>query len=142
MGKKKGVLSAGNFMIPVSSVSNVLSNIPPITSNIQQPVVGVPSINLPNPTQMGGVDPFSQMIMMLNTNPYLVAIFMLVLNLGGRFLALELTKKQELFLQQAWIRPLIFFTVIFVATRNLVVAFWVTLFFFFALLYDTKLVRS
>jgi hypothetical protein len=133
MGKKKTdsrVLSAGNFMIPVSSVPtvqsavNVVSQSPP-TSNI--------NLSMNPALQMGGVDPFSQMIMMLNTNPYLVAIFMLVLNLGGRFLALELTKKQELFLQQAWIRPLIFFTVIFVATRNLVVAFWVTLLFFFVI---------
>ena len=58
-------------------------------------------------------------------------MFMLLLNLGGRFLSLELTKKQEAFLQAPWIRPVIFFTVVFIATRNLVVAFWVTLLFFF-----------
>ena len=56
---------------------------------------------------------------------------MLLLNLGGRFLSFELTKKQEAFLQAAWVRPMIFFTVIFMATRNVVVAFWVTLLFFF-----------
>ena len=80
---------------------------------------------------MGGTDPISQVILSLNSNPYLIGMFMLLLNLGGRFLSLELTKKQEAFLQQPWIRPFIFFTVIFIATRNLVVAFWVTLFFFF-----------
>ena len=58
---------------------------------------------------------------------------MLLLNLGGRFLSLELTKKQEAFLQAPWIRPLLFFTVIFIATRNLVVAFWVTILFFFVI---------
>ena len=57
----------------------------------------------------------------------------LLWNLGGRFLSLELTKKQEAFLQGTWIRPFIFFTVIFVATRNLVAAFWVTLLFFFVI---------
>ena len=80
--------------------------------------------------QAGGVDPISQIIMSLNSNPYLVGSMILLLNLGGRFLSLELTKKQEQFLQQAWIRPLIFFTVIFIATRNLVVALWVTIVFF------------
>lgn len=58
---------------------------------------------------------------------------MLLLNLGGRFLSLELTKKQEAFLQAPWVRPVIFFTVIFIATRNIVAAFWVTLLFFFVI---------
>jgi len=77
------------------------------------------------------MDPVSGMIMWLNTNPYLIGMLMLLLNLGGRFLSLELTKKQEAFLQAAWVRPAIFFTVIFISTRNLVAAFWVTLLFFF-----------
>lgn len=77
------------------------------------------------------MDPLSAGILWINTNPYIIGMFMLLLNLGGRFLALELTKKQEAFLQAAWVRPFIFFTVIFIATRNIVAAFWVTLFFFF-----------
>lgn len=56
---------------------------------------------------------------------------MLVLNLGGRFLSMELTKKQEEFLAAPWIRPALFFTVVFIATRNIAAAFWVTLLFFF-----------
>jgi hypothetical protein len=87
----------------------------------------------PLPPMVGGMDPISNTIMWLNTNPYLVGTLMLLLNLGGRFLSLELTKKQEAFLQAAWVRPAIFFTVIFVATRNLVVAFWITLMFFFVI---------
>jgi hypothetical protein len=69
--------------------------------------------------------------MHLNQNPFVIGSFMLLLNLGGRFLALELTKKQEEFLQAPWIRPIIFFTVVFIATRNVAVAFWVSLIFFF-----------
>ena len=75
------------------------------------------------------MDGFSQLIMALNGNPYVIGVFMLFLNLGGRFLALELTKKQEEFMQQRWVRPLLFFTVIFIATRNLAAAFWITLLF-------------
>jgi hypothetical protein len=86
-----------------------------------QPIVG------------GALDPLSSAILMVNSNPYIVGLFMLLLNLGGRFLSLELTKKQEAFLQAPWIRPLLFFTVIFIATRNLVVAFWVTILFFFVI---------
>jgi hypothetical protein len=83
------------------------------------------------PTVGGALDPLSSAILMVNSNPYIIGLFMLLLNLGGRFLSLELTKKQEAFLQAPWIRPLLFFTVIFIATRNIAVAFWVTLLFFF-----------
>lgn len=76
------------------------------------------------------MDTLSVLIHSLNSNPYLVGMFMLLLNLGGRFLAMELTPKQEQFLQQRWLRPFLFFIVIFVATRNLAVAFWISLFLF------------
>ena len=85
------------------------------------------------PLQMGGVDPVSAAIMTVNANPFVIGVFMLLLNLGGRFLTLELTKKQEAFLQAPWVRPLIFFTVVFIATRNLAAAFWVSLLFFFVI---------
>ncbi len=85
------------------------------------------------PTVGGSLDPLSSAILMVNSNPYIIGLFMLLLNLGGRFLSLELTKKQEAFLQAPWIRPLLFFTVIFIATRNMVVAFWVTILFFFVI---------
>jgi hypothetical protein len=81
----------------------------------------------------GQMDPLSIIISTLNTNPYFIGMLMLLLNLGGRFLSMELTQKQEEFLQQRWLRPLIFFTVIFVATRNLAVAFWMTLALFILL---------
>ena len=60
-------------------------------------------------------------------------IFMILMNLGGRFLSLELTKKQEAMFQSPLIRPLIFFTVVFMATRNIVAAFWITLLLFFVI---------
>ena len=127
MGKKKNVLTAGNFLIPVSASQNVSS----ASNQAIQHGVAMNAAISSSQSQFGGVDPLSQAILTLNANPYLIGIFMLVLNLGGRFLTLELTKKQEAFLQQPWLRPLVFFTVIFIATRNLAVAFWVSLFFFF-----------
>ncbi len=109
-------------MVPVSSTAP------------QQPVPVAPApVPMLPPQQTGGLDPLSATILQMNTNPYLIGMFMLLLNLGGRFLSLELTKKQESFLQSPWLRPLLFFTVIFIATRNLVAAFWVTLLFFFVI---------
>ena len=92
-----------------------------------------PPAAVPAPMVGGSFDPLSAGIVWINTNPYIIGMFMLLLNLGGRFLSLELTKKQEAFLQAPWVRPLIFFTVIFIATRNIVAAFWVTLLFFFVI---------
>jgi hypothetical protein len=47
---------------------------------------------------------------------------MLLLNLGGRFLSLEISKEQEKFLSQPLVRRFFLFAVLFVATRNVVIA--------------------
>lgn len=53
---------------------------------------------------------------------------MLLLNLGGRFIGMEVSKEQEKFFQQPWVRRALLFTVLFVATRNVIVALIMTLF--------------
>ncbi len=135
-------------MIPVSRMAptaggnppggNSPAPLPPPMPAAPMPTAPPPTPGMPYPLQMsplaaqgGSLDPLSVMIMTLNANPYMIGTLMLVLNLGGRFLSLELTKKQEAFLQAAWVRPFIFFTLIFIATRNIVAAFWVTIVFFF-----------
>lgn len=147
MPREKWADAAKEWMRPVSrmregSAGGSLNMQMPVSAPAPAPVTAAATASAPAPygapaafgaaPQNGGAfDPISYTIMALNSNPYLIGILMLLLNLGGRFLSLELTKKQEAFLQTPWIRPLIFFTVIFVATRNLVAAFWVTLLFFF-----------
>jgi len=119
-------MSAG-WMIPVSHTAPT-----PVFPQPNMPPT-VPAVAPTMPMQSGGIDPLSAAIMTLNTNPYIIGMFMILMNLGGRFLSLELTKKQEATLQSSWIRPLIFFTVVFMATRNVVVAFWITLLLFFVI---------
>lgn len=127
---KKGMLAGApastNWMIPVSTTAPP----PPIPAAPPGSVPQGPPPFMQNPAQVGAADPLSSTIMLVNTNPYIIGLFMLLLNLGGRFLALELTKKQEEFLQSRWLRPFLFFTVIFIATRNLTAAFYVTMLFF------------
>lgn len=72
------------------------------------------------------ISPLDNFLQIFNTNPYFIGIMMLILNLGGRFISLEVTKKQEQFLQLPWVRRILIFTVLFVATRNIWVAFWAT----------------
>lgn len=52
---------------------------------------------------------------------------MLLLNLGGRHLPTALTPEQDKFFQNPWIRRGLLFVVIFVATRNVLTAFWLSL---------------
>jgi len=74
-----------------------------------------------------------QAITMASANPYIIGSFYLLMNLGGRYLSLELTKKQEAFLQWPYLRPILLFSVLFIATRNFVVAAVGTLVVFFIL---------
>ena len=78
-------------------------------------------------TAMAPINPIDGFLQIFNSNPYFIGIMMLILNLGGRFISLEVTKKQEQFLQLPWVRRGLIFTVLFVATRNIWVAFWATL---------------
>jgi hypothetical protein len=63
----------------------------------------------------------------INSNPFFIGSMMLLLNFGGRFLAMEMSKGQEQFFQNSWVRRGLIFTIIFVGTRNIVVAFWMSL---------------
>ncbi len=73
------------------------------------------------------LNPIEALLLGFNTNPYFIGLMMLLLNLGGRFLAMEITKEQEKFFQNPWFRRVLIFVVIFVATRNVFVAFWMAL---------------
>lgn len=83
-----------------------------------------------NPVKMDGgaiINPIDVIIGSINSSPYFIGLMMLCLNLGGRFIALEVTKAQEQFLQNPWVRRSLIFAMIFMGTRNVLVAFWMTL---------------
>ena len=74
------------------------------------------------------INPLEQAFMAINTNPYFIGLMMLLLNLGGRFLGMEISKEQEKLFQNPWVRRALVFTVLFVATRNVFVAAIMTIF--------------
>jgi hypothetical protein len=76
---------------------------------------------------IGPMNPIEGLLNSLNTNSYLIGVSMLMLNLGGRHLATGLTPEQDKFFQNPWIRRGLLFVVIFVATRNIFTALWLTL---------------
>ena len=71
--------------------------------------------------------PLDLAIASINSNPFFIGAMMLMLNFGGRFLAMEMSKGQEQFFQNTWVRRGLIFTIIFVGTRNILVAFWMSL---------------
>jgi len=87
--------------------------------------MSLPPPPAPMPT-MGPVNPIESLIMGLNTNTYLIGMSMILLNLGGRHLALGLTPEQDRFFQNTWMRRAMLFVVIFVATRNVFTALWLS----------------
>lgn len=86
------------------------------------------------PKQQGGMVPLpasmADSLLMsvhaINMNPYVLGLAYILLNLGGRFMVLSVTPGQEAFLQNIVFRPLLLFAIMFIGTRNLVVAFWLT----------------
>jgi len=72
------------------------------------------------------MNPIEVIFSTLNTNTYFIGLMMLILNLGGRHLATSLTVEQDRFLQNPWVRRLLLFVVVFVATRNVFTAFWLS----------------
>ena len=83
---------------------------------------------MPPPILAGGpINPVEMMINGLNTNPYLIGLSMIIMNLGGRHLAGGLTPEQDKIFQHPWVRRTLLFVVIFVATRNIFTALWLSI---------------
>lgn len=72
-------------------------------------------------------NPLDVFFNIFNTNPYFIGLMMVVLNLGGKFLSLEITKGQEYIFQLPLFRKFIIFVVLFISTRNLWVALTLSL---------------
>ena len=73
------------------------------------------------------MNPIEGFFATLNTNTYFIGMMMLILNLGGRFIPMEISKGQEMFLQHPWVRRGLILVAIFIATRNLAISFWLTI---------------
>jgi hypothetical protein len=67
------------------------------------------------------------MIELINSSPYFIAFTMLMMNLGGKFLVLEIPPYIESLFQNPIYRKLIFFCIFFMATRDIRIAFFLTL---------------
>lgn len=62
----------------------------------------------------------------LNQSKYFTGIMMLILNLGSKYITMELSESQEELLRNKVIRRFLVFTVLFVATRDIYVSLILT----------------
>lgn len=78
------------------------------------------------PATFAAINPLEQLFNSFNTNPYFIGVMMILLNLGGRFISMEISKEQEKVFTHPYVRRALIFTVLFVATRNVFVALIMT----------------
>jgi len=85
------------------------------------------SFSGPPPAMSAPSGPFEATLTKIASSPYSLAVAIFLINLGGRFLPLEISKEQEKFLNQPWFRRTIIFVIFFLATRNFITAAWMAL---------------
>jgi hypothetical protein len=81
----------------------------------------------PTPSMAPPSGPFEATLGKISSSPYTLAAAIFLLNVGGRFLPMEITREQEQFMNQPWFRRIIIFIIFFVATRNIIIAGWLSL---------------
>ena len=62
----------------------------------------------------------------LNNNRYFAGIIMLLLNLGSKYISMELSQTHESFLGSKIVRRLLIFTIAFTATRDIMISIVLT----------------
>lgn len=77
---------------------------------------------------------------LINNNPFLIAIFMILMNLSSKHLVKEVPESWDKLFENAVIRKLIIFAIAFTATRNFWYSIIITLLFiiFFRFLLNEK----
>lgn len=59
------------------------------------------------------------MSQMMGSSPIVAGCVMLLMNLGGKYVVMEIPKGMDAFFSHPWIRKLTIFAIAFMATRNL-----------------------
>jgi len=65
----------------------------------------------------------------VNTNPYFAGLMMILLNIGSKYVVMEISDTQEQFLSNVIVRRLLVFTIFFIGTRDIYISFIMTAIF-------------
>ena len=75
---------------------------------------------------MNLIDYFQDQTDILNENKYFIGLMMIMVNIGSRFIIDELNEEHRNFIKNSYFRRIVIFAVIFMATRDIIIAFVVT----------------
>lgn len=67
--------------------------------------------------------------MIINNSKIFAACAMIMMNIGGKYIQMDLPKSLDTIFQNIWMRRLVIFAIAFVATRDVRTAFFITLLF-------------
>ncbi len=66
---------------------------------------------------------------LLNNNKLFTGCVMIIMNVGGRYIATDLPSNMDKIFANIWVRRLVVFCVAFIATRDIRIAIFITLMF-------------
>lgn len=69
---------------------------------------------------------FFSNISSVNDSKYFAGIMMIILNIGGKYVTVSLSKNQEMYLKSYIFRQLFIFTIAWIATRDIIVSIILT----------------
>jgi len=65
----------------------------------------------------------------INSSQYFFGLMMIILNLGSRYISLDLTSNQEKLLSSLLMRKITLFSIVFMATRDFIISIILTIIF-------------
>tara|TARA_B110000211_G_scaffold73418_2_gene85343 strand:+ start:7632 stop:8006 length:375 start_codon:yes stop_codon:yes gene_type:complete len=69
---------------------------------------------------------FNNIILGINSNKYIYAISMILMNMGARYIDIDLNEVHIKFLSSTLIRRILIFTIAFIATRDIIASLIIT----------------
>ncbi len=72
---------------------------------------------------------FYRLISVLNDNKFFAGLLMLIMNIGSKYISIELSKTQENYIKYSLGRQIIIFSILWVGTRDIVISLILTILF-------------
>ena len=72
------------------------------------------------------IDVFRELIKTLNSSKFFIGIMMIVLNIGSKYIEIDLGKNHKQLLNNKIMRRILIFTIVFIATKDILISLIVT----------------
>jgi len=72
------------------------------------------------------IDVFNELVKTLNSSNFFIGIMMIILNIGSKYIEIDLGKNHKQLLNNKIMRRILIFTIVFIATKDILTSFIVT----------------